>query len=315
MLSACYRPVIQYDPWRVPGGTNPTEGGVVAPMMTSTPDQAIGNPTPTRIAPTPTPWPTPAVTSTRAAMVPTPTRGAPITLPPLRTEETTYKVKSGDSLANIALTHQVSVKQILDFNKIEDPNLIAVDSVIVIPPSNANELAGNLLLIPDSELVYGLNAKDFSIESFIAQFNGVLRGYSEIDDEGNEMTGPQVVRRVAEENSFNPRLLLALLEFKSGWLTQSAPAGYDATYPMGLKVLNREGLYKQLSSMVNETLRGASLWRAQVLAVWTLNDGNVMRIDPTINAGTAGLQYVLGLLLGKDQFKHAIAEEGFHQGL
>lgn len=311
LLSACYRPINQYDPWRVPQGSDRTDGGVVLLLNTLTSTQGSGTPTPTRVASTPTPWPTPAVTSTRAAMVPTPTQSAPIALPPLRTEETTYKVKSGDSLANIALTHQVSVKQILDANKIEDPNLIVVDSVIRIPPSNANELAGNLLLIPDSELVYGPNAKDFSIEDYIAQFNGVLRSYSETDDEGNEMTGAQVVRRVAEENSFNPRLLLALLEFKSGWLTQSAPAGYDATYPMGWKALNREGLYKQLSWAVNETLRGAILWRAQVLAVWTLSDSNVMRIDPTLNAGTAGLQYVLSLFFGIDQFKHAIGEDGF----
>ena len=311
MFSACYRPAVDYDPWRVPGGLNLTDGGVVTPLIGTTEVQETGDPTPTKIPSTPTLWPTPAVTSTRAAMVPTPTRGAPITLPPLRTEETIYKVKSGDSLVNIALNHQVSVKQILDTNKIEDPNLIAVDSVIRIPPSNANEIAENLLMIPDSELVYGPNAKDFNIEGFIAQFNGVLGSYSEIDDEGNEMTGAQVVRRVAEENSFNPRLLLAQLEFKSGWLTQSKPAGYDATYPLGLKVDSRKGLYKQLSWMVNETMRGASLWRAQLLAVWTLGDGNVMRIDPTINAGTAGLQYVLGLLLGKDQFKYAIGEEGF----
>jgi len=310
-LSACYRPVLQYDPWRVPGGSTPSEGGMAVPNTTNTPIQVAGSPTSTTIPATPTPWPTPAITSTRAAMVATPTYGAPVTLPPLRTESTTYKVKSGDSLASIALSHQVSVKQILEANNIKDPNLIAVDSIISIPPSNANELAGNLLMIPDSELVYGPNAKDFDIEGYIAQFNGVLRSYSEIDDEGNDMTGLQVVRRVAEENSFNPRLLLALLEFKSGWLTQPAPVGYDVMYPMGWKAANREGLYKQLSWLVNQVQQGASYWRAQVVAVWTLNDGDVMRIDPTINAGTAGLQYALALLFGKDQFKQAIGEDGF----
>jgi LasA protease len=311
MLSACYRPVNQYDPWRVPQGSEQTDAGVASPISTPTLPQVVANSVNALVAATPTPWPTPMVTSTRAAMVATPTRGAPINLPPLRTEETTYKVKAGDSLANIALVHQVSVKQILDTNEIKDPNLISIDSVIRIPPSNANELAGDLLLIPDSALVYGPNAKNFSIEDFIAQFNGVLRSYSQTDDEGYEMTGAQVVRRVAEENSFNPRLLLALLEFKSGWLTQSTPAGYDAIYPMGLRVANREGLYKQLSWVANETMRGASLYRAQLMAVWTLNDGNVMRIDPTLNPGTAGLQYVLGLLFGMDQFKNAIGEDGF----
>lgn len=308
LLTACYRPSAGYELWRASGSLTAPEGGVSAPHMTATSTNTIPNVSPP--AQTPTLWPTPAVTSTRAAMVPTPTRGAPITLPTLRSEETVYEVKSGDSLANIALAHQVSVKQILDENEFENPDLISVGSMLRIPPSSANKLAGNLLLVPDSELVYGPNSKDFDVKSFIAQFNGALGAYSEVDDEGKTLTGPQVVQRVADENSFNPRLLVAMLEFKTGWLTQLSPAGYDQKYPLGIQAANREGLYKQLSWLANETMRGASLWRMRAVAVWTLKDGEVVRIDPTINEGTAGLQYALGLLLDEAQFEQAIGING-----
>ncbi len=309
-LSACYRPIHQYIPWQISETNTQAEGEFHTLVATPTLSSDVSLPARTSIAITPTAWVAPKITSTLAAMAPTPTPRAAIELPPLRTTETIYTVQSGDSLANIALRHQVSVNQLLEANDVKDPNLISVGQVLKIPPSSANEMAGNLILVPDSELVYGPDVKDFDIESFIAQFNGVLKGYKQVDDENYELTGPEVVRRVAEENSFNPRLLLALLEFKSGWLTQESPSGFDEIDPLGLRAIDRKGLYKQLSWIANEVMRGSAFWKARALSVWTLADGSVMRIDPQLNAGTAGLQYALSLLFDKEQFKQAIGKEG-----
>ena len=49
--------------------------------------------------------------------------------------------QSGDSLAGIALRNQVSVRQIIEANDLENSDLINPGQVITIPPASANELA------------------------------------------------------------------------------------------------------------------------------------------------------------------------------
>ena len=117
---------------------------------------------------------------------------------------------------------------------------------------------------------------------------GYLATYTE-DVKGEEMTGAEVIQRVAENYSVNPRLLLALIEHQSGWLTQPEPL--ETTYPMGLIDTWHEGLYLQLTWTADTLNRGFYLWRVNALSTWVLADGNVVPIDPTINAGTAGIQH------------------------
>ena len=142
-----------------------------------------------------------------------------------------YIVLPGDTLAKIALTHQVSVGQILANNEIENPNLIEVGQIFNIPPSSANELASGFKIIPDSELVFSPAAKDFDIEGFIIQSRGFLATYSQKVEE-EELSGFEIVRRVASDYSVNPRLLLALLEYQNGWVTIRNQDSVSIDYPM-----------------------------------------------------------------------------------
>ncbi len=58
-------------------------------------------------------------------------RPAPAPAAPVETVE--YVVKSGDALSKIAARHKVSVKQIMDLNKISEPNKIRVGQKLIIP--------------------------------------------------------------------------------------------------------------------------------------------------------------------------------------
>jgi murein DD-endopeptidase MepM/ murein hydrolase activator NlpD len=255
----------------------------------------------------------PRITMTPAAFTYEPTPMVPQVLPALRTSEDEYTIKSGDTLAAIAQRHQVSVKQIVERNEIEDPNLIEPDDLLLIPPASANEQATSFRIIPDSEIIYGPSVKDFDIASIIWQFNGKLNRYQEEMDDETELSGAEIVRRVANEQSVNPRLLLALLEHQSGCLRSPSETCDLEEYPLGLKNNNQKGLYKQLSFAANELLRGMSYWQNNWVAVWTLADGDVMRVDPGINAGTAALQHLFSLLQGKEAWKRSVSETGFYQ--
>ena len=234
-------------------------------------------------------------------------------LPTLRANEEQYTIVKGDTLAGIALRHQVSVRQILDMNEIKDPNLISPGQILTIPPASTNELASGFRIVPDSEVVYGPSAKDFDIESIVRQYNGKLSIYWEELPDGKELSGAEIVERVANENSVNPRLLLALLQHQSGCLVSRDKDCDLEKYPLGLMSSNHIGLYKQLSWAANELLRGFHLWEKSLLAVWTLGDGEVMRINASINPATAGLQNFFSLLQDKESFKQSISEEGFYK--
>ncbi len=302
LISGCKRVVKDYDPWRVPG---PASTLAITVPPAANPQQAA-----TQASTQVQQVSVPEVTLTLAPVGMQPTPNAPMPLPTLRTSETQYMIQQGDSLARIALLNQVSVKQILERNEIKDPNLIKPGEVLIIPPASANEQGTGFKVIPESELVYSPSAKDFETESVIWQFNGKLSRYEETLEDESLLTGAEIVQRVADENGVNPRLLLALLEYQSGWVLGEGKSGVPADYPLGLLNPYYKGLYKQLGWAANELLRGSTLWQQGSLAVWVLSDGEVMRIDATINPATAGVQHFFSLVKTKPEWKSAVSETG-----
>ncbi len=112
------------------------------------------------------------------------------------------------------------------------------------------------------------------------------------------LTGPQIVDRIATDYSVNPRILLAVLEYQSHWVSRLNPDPATLDYPIGLKDTRRKGLYRQLAWAADNLNLGYYLWRVNGVASWILPDGNVVPISATINAGTAGVQNMFASLLG-----------------
>jgi hypothetical protein len=104
-------------------------------------------------------------------------------------------------------------------------------------------------------------------------------------------SGAKVVERVAIENSINPRLLLALLEYQSNWVYGHPLDAKNNEYPMGFKDPREKGLYKQLAWALNQLSIGYYGWREGRLTEIKFSDGVTARLAPDLNAGTAALQY------------------------
>jgi hypothetical protein len=123
-----------------------------------------------------------------------------------------------------------------------------------IPPVEVDPNPGSSFkIIPDSELIYGPAAIHFDIESFIHEHGGYLANYSQ-DVDGRYLSGAQIVELVSRNYSVNPRLLLALLEYRSSWVTDAAPQNVD--YPLGFYENYYAGLYRQLAWTANNLNRG-----------------------------------------------------------
>jgi len=281
ILAACVRPAPDSPPWN-PSGADSTPG-LPAVSLTGSTATASFRLLPTRVPGSPILTPTPDATR----FLPTPRSGPE-----------TYIVQAGDTLGAISLRYGVSVEALMQANGLYDPNTLAVGQTLQIPVPTPQPAGPSFKIIPDSELVYGPMSLTLDLESFIRSKAGYLASYQE-DVDGETLNAAQIILRAAQNDSVNPRLLLAVLEYRSGWVTNPnslSPDPATLAAPLGFNDNWHIGLYRQLTWAANALNQGYYLWRVGAVSDWVLADGSVVPVDPSINAGTAGVQNLFAQL-------------------
>jgi len=243
-------------------------------------------------------------------LVLSPTPDQPHTIPGLRVESEQYIVQVGDTLGLIAQQYNIPFDMIADASDITDVNVLEVGQVLTIPVPDSVIRGPSFKMIPDSELVAGPVSAYFDTPDFVYQQNGYLVRYTE-DVNDHELSGFQIVQRVAEDYSVNQRILLAVLEYQSSWVTNSNPRTSTLQYPLGWQDPYRKGLYRQLAWAANELNRGYYLWQVSGIGSWVLADGVVVPINATINAGTAALQHLFSKIYGQKIWQRTVSADGF----
>jgi murein DD-endopeptidase MepM/ murein hydrolase activator NlpD len=198
---------------------------------------------------------------------------------------------------------------LLAANQFTNPDLLEVGQEINIPAPIPGDPGSDFKVIPDSELVYGPLAQSFDVENFIEQYDSYLNRYQE-EVEGKILSGPEIVQVVARDYSVNPRLLLAVLEYQSSWVTLANPTQESRDFPIGNKDSWRKGLYSQLAWAANKLNQGYYLWKVNGIGGWLLSNGVSIPIDPSINAGTAGVQQFFALLYNRTGWDKAVSSNG-----
>jgi LasA protease len=79
---------------------------------------------------------------------------------------------------------------------------------------------------------------------------------------------------------------------------------------MGYADPARAGLYRQMTWAANTLNRGYYLWKANAISTLVLADGQVIPMDPTINAGTAAIQYFFSEVDGLEAWQYDTSETG-----
>lgn len=215
-----------------------------------------------------------------------------------------YYTQSGDTLPSILGRFGVSADEITYSETVPETGLIS-PGILLIIPDILTDVFPSTLVMPDSEVVFSPTALDFNIEEFVNLAGGYLSTYKE-DMASGSISGADIVKRVCLENSINPRLLLALLEYKSHWVYGQPTNLAEQEYPMGRVKLEEKGLYHQLSWTVSQLSIGYYGWRAGILSDLPFNDGTVLRISPGLNAGSAALQYLFAQWYNESEWVGAL---------
>ncbi|MCA9961502.1 MAG: LysM peptidoglycan-binding domain-containing protein, partial [Anaerolineales bacterium] len=202
----------------------------------------------------------------------------------------THYVNAGETLGYIAQLYGSSIEELQTVNQLQNSDWVQVGQQILVP-SQSSLVGLDFKIIPDSELVYGPAAADFSVRTVAAFWGGYLLSYVE-EVEGQPLAGPEIVSLVAHRYSVNPRLLLAALEYRAGWVTQANVS--EATYPLGYVQPSAAGLYAQLGWAAN-LLNWGFYGRFEAgITSFLIGEETRIAFAPTINNGTAGVQALLG---------------------
>jgi murein DD-endopeptidase MepM/ murein hydrolase activator NlpD len=277
-----------------PTGTTPLD----APQIILTELAALSDPIllATTVAPQPTETPAPAVTETAAPAAQIVTPGAQGGQPIL------YYAQSGDTLAALSARFGVDRKEITSPKNLPETGLIDPGTLLIVPNRIEQETTSNVQVMPDSEIVFSATAADFNIPQFIANAGGHLSTYREYLGSTGWTTGAQAFTRLSYENSVNPRLMLALLEYESHWV-YNVPSTANEEYPMGFVSLKYKGLFLQMVWTLNQLYAGYYGWRAGTLTELTFPNGETLRLHPELNAGTVAIQYFFSRLHNRAEWE------------
>jgi LasA protease len=273
--------------------------------LTPTPSQtAIVQNTPLQQQPTHTRTVTPLAPVATAVLVNTSTPTLEPILPTVsKNPNIAYMSKSGDSLKVIAAHFGVDEGEIVSSAKLPENGFINPGTLMFIPqklegvattPSN--------LIIPDSELVDSPSAVDFDIEGYVNAAEGRLSTYHEYMINVGTITGAEGVKRISLGSSISPRLLLTLIQYYTGWVQGTPKADSEEKMLLDYNDPLFPGLYQQMRLMVRDLLTGYYSWRAGTMTTLTFPDGTIMRIAPTLNAGSVAIQYMFSRHLNYDEW-------------
>lgn len=302
-------------------GTSPAIWGVVpsptSDDIQSTPptDPFAGSSDPI-IFPTST---TPPIIETQNAVTPSPqpTEKEPSSVPTFTPSLNDaapflYYAQSGDMLAAVAARFNVDESEIVSDADLTRTTLIDPGTLLVIPNRINEATTPNIQLLPDAELVYSAAALDFDTEKYVKDQGGYLSTFRDYLGSSGWAQGYEAIDRLAIENSVNPRLLLALLEYEARWVRGQPIDILHAEYPMGFNDYRYKGMSVQMTWAINTMSIAYYGWRAGTITQVEFPDGTKLRLDPRLNAGTVAIQYLFSKLHSQSQWSQIInPDSGF----
>jgi LasA protease len=222
-----------------------------------------------------------------------------------------HSIALGDTLGGLAYSYGTDLARLLALNPGLNENTSLQPGQKIFVPNLPSQTTPAFKLIPDSELVHSAGSRGFDVDNYIRYQPGFIRVYSEkVNDRW--MSGADIINFFARSASVNPRLILALLEYRGGWITNPVPNDDAETYPMGLRDEQFKGLFTQVAWAVNRLNEGYYGWRTRGLRAINFPDNTRLAFAPQLNGGTVGVQFMLARSApDKIRWEYDVSEAGF----
>lgn len=259
----------------------------------------------------------PQETGSGPVVIEEPTQAPPVTPYPTRPpygpgELVDYVAQTGDTLPALASHFNTSVAEI------REANPIIPEGATTMPPGMPMKIPiyylpfwGNpYQILPDSLFINGPAQIGFDTGAFMEAQPGWLKSYYTFAG-GKNRSGAEIVDYVALSFSISPRLLLALLEYQAGALTQPGLSSEKLDYPLGYHDPYHKGVYLQLVWAANTLNNGYYGWRLGTLTSFDLANGRIDRPDPWQNAGSVAFHHFFAQVLSAEAYEYAVSSEGF----
>jgi len=225
-----------------------------------------------------------------------------------------YIAQSGDTLPALAAHFNTSVPEIMAANPII-PN-----GATTMPPGLPMKIpiyykalwARPFKIVPDAVFVNGPAQVGFSTSAFVDSKSGWLKNYVTYAG-GQYRTGAEVVDYVATNYSISPRLLLAILEYSAGALTQPTMPNkkYILDYAQPYYAEAPNLAYLQLVWAADTLNNGYYGWRAGIMNEFDEPDGTLIRPDPWQNAASVAIQYLFSRTNSGSRYDADVGPDGF----
>ena len=220
-----------------------------------------------------------------------------------------YIAQTGDTLPALAARFNTTIQEIRDAN----PDIPA--DATTMPPGMPMKIPIYYLpfwgttfqIMPDSQFINGPAANGFDIEAFVASHSGWLKDFRAYAANANH-TGAEIVDIVATNYSISPRVLLAVLEYQTGALSQPVPP--RGSYLLGEVDYTHAGLFLQLIWAANVLNNGFYGWRTGSLTELEHFYGNIERPDPWQTAASVAFQYYYSQHNSLEDHARAIGPDG-----
>ena len=221
-----------------------------------------------------------------------------------------YIAQDGDTLPALARRFNTSVDEILQANTQipHDATTMPPGMPMKIPIYFLALWASPFQIIPDHAFVNSPTTIGFNTAAYVASQPGWLKDYR-VYVSGEWRSGAEMVDYIAINYSINPHLLLTLLEYQGGALTQ--PDIPEKKNLLGLKRAFWDSHYLQLVLAANELNNGYYGWRAGSLLEFKDVDSFLIRPDPWQNAASVAMQYYFSRIFSGDEYALATGPDGF----
>jgi LasA protease len=218
---------------------------------------------------------------------------------PGRTASTTfrYTVQSGDSLLALAARFGVPPSQIRAASGRSPAAGFLSPGQSLLIPVQAGALPAARRILPDGEVVYGPSAATFNLVDYLRQAGGILGTWQEYLPSTEMTPAASIIERVALENSINPRLLVALLEYSCGCVLEKPAKMPQNGLWLGPLAGGYQGLYGQLSWAANQLSVGYYGWRSGTFTSLLVAGADTPQLSPAENAGSVALEAYFAALL------------------